>query len=431
MHKLLASIKKEMLLLIRDWGGLGILFIMPSILLITITLIQQSTFKEAENLVMPIILVNQDEGELGKTIEENIQNEASLELVQNWKNQKIDEPTARQLVSDGKYQIALVIPERLSANLEEKINENVEKILAEFSMEETDSTNSNSTENIEPENLAKIKLYFDPAVGETFRNSVKNDIEKMISKLESKKIYTVFEDQMGIETEGSMMSESAIQFDEIIAQKGNDGIVPNTVQHNVPAWILFGIFFIIVPLGINIVKEKNLGTIIRIRTSPVSYATIVSGKIITYLIICLIQFFVMLLIARFLFPKLGLLAFSPGTQLLPMIAIVIFSSLAAIGLGILIGTVMKTQEQSAPFGAIFTIILSAIGGIWVPVYLMPEIMQKVAVYSPMNWGITAFYDIILRNGSLVDIAKELGLLFLFFVGTFAVSVWINKRNNVI
>ena len=431
MHKLLASIKKEMLLLIRDWGGLGILFIMPSILLITITLIQQSTFKEAENLVMPIILVNQDEGELGKTIEENIQNEASLELVQNWKNQKIDEPTARQLVSDGKYQIALVIPERLSANLEEKINENVEKILAEFSMEETDSATSNSTENIEPENLAKIKLYFDPAVGETFRNSVKNDIEKMISKLESKKIYTVFEDQMGIETEGSMMSESAIQFDEIIAQKGNDGIVPNTVQHNVPAWILFGIFFIIVPLGINIVKEKNLGTIIRIRTSPVSYATIVSGKIITYLIICLIQFFVMLLIARFLFPKLGLLAFSPGTQLLPMIAIVIFSSLAAIGLGILIGTVMKTQEQSAPFGAIFTIILSAIGGIWVPVYLMPEIMQKVAVYSPMNWGITAFYDIILRNGSLMDISKELLLLLLFFVATFAVSVWINKRNNVI
>ena len=420
-----------MLLLIRDWGGLGILFIMPSILLITITLIQQSTFKEAENLVMPIILVNQDEGELGKTIEENIQNEASLELVQNWKNQKIDEPTARQLVSDGKYQIALVIPERLSANLEEKINENVVKILAEFSMEETDSATSNSTENIEPENLAKIKLYFDPAVGETFRNSVKNDIEKMISKLESKKIYTVFEDQMGIETEGSMMSESAIQFDEIIAQKGNDGIVPNTVQHNVPAWILFGIFFIIVPLGINIVKEKNLGTIIRIRTSPVSYATIVSGKIITYLIICLIQFFVMLLIARFLFPKLGLLAFSPGTQLLPMIAIVIFSSLAAIGLGILIGTVMKTQEQSAPFGAIFTIILSAIGGIWVPVYLMPEIMQKVAVYSPMNWGITAFYDIILRNGSLMDISKELLLLLLFFVATFAVSVWINKRNNVI
>ena len=419
-----------MLLLVRDWGGLGILFIMPSILLITITLIQQSTFKEAGDVVMPIILVNQDGGEFGKTIEQNIEKEPALKLIQKWKNKTIDEPTARKLVSDGKYQIALVIPKDLSDNLESRINANVEKILAEFSMEETDSTEKVQPETT-PKNLSKIKLYFDPAVGETFRNSVKNDIEKMMSKVESKKIYSVFEEQMGMETEGNMMQDNAIQFEEIIAQKGDDGIVPNTVQHNVPAWILFGIFFIIVPLGINIVKEKNLGTIIRIRTSPVSYATIISGKILAYLIICLIQFAVMLLIARYLFPQLGLIPFKPGMQLIPMTIIVIFSSFAAIGLGILIGTVMKTQEQSAPFGAIFTIIISAIGGIWVPVYLMPEIMQKTAIFSPMNWGISAFYDIILRNGNLMDISIELISLFLFFVTTFILSLWINKRNNLI
>src|SRR5690606_19065897 len=114
---------------------------------------------------------------------------------------------------------------------------------------------------------------------------------------------------------------------------------PNTVQHNVPAWILFGIFFIVVPLGINIVKEKNLGTNIRIRTSPVSYATIASGKITTYLFICLIQFAVMLLIARFIFPPLGLIPFNPGMKIFSMIIVVIFSSLAAIGMGILIGTI--------------------------------------------------------------------------------------------
>lgn len=430
MHKLLASIKKEIFLLIRDWGGLGILFIMPSILLITITLIQQSTFKDANDMVMPIVVVNNDGGEFGETIEKSINETPSLKLIQNWNNQEINEATAQKLVSDGKYQIALVIPENLSNALKSRINSNVEKILAEFSIEETDSSDLNPS-NESPEEISKIKIFFDPAAGETFRNSVKNDIEKMMSKVESKRIYTVFEEQMGIETEGNIMTENAIQFDEVIAQKGEDGITPNTVQHNVPAWILFGIFFIVVPLGINIVKEKNLGTLIRIRTSPVSYATIISGKIITYMMICLIQFALMLLIARFLFPNLGLIAFKPGAQLFPMTIIVIFSSLAAIGLGILIGTVMKTQEQSAPFGAIFTIIISAIGGIWVPVYLMPSIMQKVAVFSPMNWGISAFYDIILRNGNLMDISIELISLFLFFVTTFVLSLWINKRNNLI
>lgn len=427
MHKLLASIKKEILLLFRDWGGLGILFIMPAILLIVITLIQQSTFQDNHQTVMSLVLVNNDQGEIGETVEENISNSDNLKLISQWKEQKIDENLAQQLVSDGKYQIALIIPEGLSDNLNEKINTNVEKILSEFSMEETDSSKTESI--VSTSETSKIKLYFDPAVSETFKSAVKNDIDKLISKIESKKIYSVFEDQMGIETDENIMHDAAIQFEEIIAQKGKNAVMPNTVQHNVPAWILFGIFFIIVPLGINIVKEKNLGTNIRIRTSPVSYATIASGKIITYLIICLIQFTVMLLIAKFLFPKLGLIAFNPGMKIFPMIIIVLFASLAAIGLGILIGTIMKTQEQSAPFGAIFTIILSAMGGIWVPVYLMPEIMQKIAVFSPMNWGITAFYDIILRNGSLLDVSKELFFLFLFFVITFVISLWINKRNN--
>ncbi len=428
MHKLLASIKKEILLLIRDWGGLGILFVMPSILLITITLIQESTFQAVGESVMPIILVDNDKGEIGKTIEENIANSETIEAVTKWKDQPIDEKMARKLVSDGKYQIALVIPENLSNRLDERINENVEKILAEFSMDESGSSQSKTQYSLET--ISKIKIFFDPAAGQTFRNSVKNNIEKMLSKVETQKIYTIFKDQMEIETDGNLLEGNVIEFDEIIAQKGEDGILPNAVQHNVPAWILFGIFFIVVPLGINIVKEKNLGTFIRIRTSPVSYATTISGKIITYMIICLIQFALMLLIARFVFPYLGLIPFKPG-NLFEMTIVVIFSAFAAIGLGILIGTISKTQEQSAPFGAIFTIILAALGGIWVPVFVMPEVMQKLSVISPMNWGISAFYDIILRNGNLSDISKELLLLILFFIVTFLLSLWINKRNNLI
>lgn len=429
MHKLLASIKKEILLLIRDWGGLGILFVMPSILLITITLIQESTFQVVGESVMPVILVDNDKGEIGKTIEENIARSESIESVTKWNNRTIDESLARQLVSEGKYQIALVIPKGLSNKLDERINANVEKILEQFSMEEAGPAEEKIS-GIATGGVSKIKIFFDPAAGTTFRNSVKNNIEKMLSKVETQKIYAIFEDQMGIKTENSLLEGNAIEFDEIIAQKGQDGILPNAVQHNVPAWILFGIFFIVVPLGINIVKEKSLGTSIRIRTSPVSYATIISGKIITYMMICLIQFALMLLIARFIFPYLGLIPFKPG-NLLEMTIIVIFSAFAAIGMGILIGTISRTQEQSAPFGAIFTIILAALGGIWVPVFIMPEIMQKISVISPMNWGITAFYDIILRNGSLSDVSKELLLLILFFAVTFIVSVWINKRNNLI
>ncbi len=423
----MVSAYKEVVLLLRDWGGLAILFFMPSVLIITITLIQESTFKAVGESALPIVLVDEDRGEVGQLISQNLSEAPNVQLVTEANGQPITDERARELVADGKYQIALVIPTGISQELNEKVNHNVDKILGEFALTETVPSGK------KPEkptwNTKEINIYFDPAAGQAFRNSVKNNIEKMLSKVEVEKIYAVFQDQMGLEEDPVLLSEEIITFKETIAQKGEDGIIPNAVQHNVPAWILFGIFFIVVPLGINLVKEKNLGTYIRLRTSPVSYAIILGGKIITYTVICLIQFALMLLIAKYIFPLIGLIEFDPGSQLPLMVLIAFVSGLAAIGLGILIGTIAETQEQSAPFGAIFVIILAALGGVWVPTFIMPEIMQKVSAFSPMNWGISAFYDVILRNGTAADIALPLGYLFLFFIFTLLVAIIYDKRHQ--
>ena len=60
MYKLWASIYKEFLLLIRDVGGLTILFVMPLVLVITITLIQDSSFKSVQQTKIPILIVDND-----------------------------------------------------------------------------------------------------------------------------------------------------------------------------------------------------------------------------------------------------------------------------------------------------------------------------------------------------------------------------------
>jgi len=430
MHKLIVSAYKEVLLLLRDWGGLAILFFMPSVLIITITLIQESTFKAVGESVLPIVLVDEDQGEIGKLVTKNLSATPNLQLVTEADGVPIDEQHAQALVSDGTYQIALVIPKGISDELNDKVNHNVDKILGEFALTEEDDSDRATNDPPEKEWKTKeVNIYFDPAAGQTFRNGVKSSIERMLSKVEVQKIYDVFIDQMELKEDPGLLNDEIITFHEIIAQKGEDGIIPNAVQHNVPAWILFGIFFIVVPLGINLVKEKNLGTYIRLRTSPVSYAVILGGKILTYIVICLIQFTLMLLIAKYIFPLIGLIEFDPGSQLPLMILIAFVAGLAAIGLGILIGTIADTQEQSAPFGAILVIILAALGGVWVPTFIMPAIMQKISAFSPMNWGISAFYDVILRNGTIADIAQPLGYLFLFFVVTLVAALIYDKRHQ--
>jgi ABC-2 type transport system permease protein len=114
-----------------------------------------------------------------------------------------------------------------------------------------------------------------------------------------------------------------------------------------------------------------------------------------------------------------------------MSVVALFSGLAAIGFGILIGTIAKTQEQAAPFGATATIVLAAIGGVWVPVFAMSKTMQIIAQTSPMNWGLNAFYDVLLRQSSIIAIIPEIILLFLFFVVTIVISLIYDKKKRSI
>ncbi len=111
--------------------------------------------------------------------------------------------------------------------------------------------------------------------------------------------------------------------------------------------------------------------------------------------------------------------------------VTLFAGLAAIGFGILLGTVANTQEQSAPFGATSVVVLAAIGGIWVPVFLMPEFMQTIAKFSPMNWGLNAYYDIILRNSGLGEIAQELIFLLLFYFAMVTISLIYDRKQNAV
>lgn len=421
------SVKKEFLLLRRDFGGLVILFIMPLVLIITVTLIQDSTFKKVSDSKIPILLVDADRGTVSQSILKNLEGSNAFSIVTQINNTPVTEEVAQEAVLKGKYQMAIIIPENLSKDLQLKIDQNVEKILGSFGLSDT------LAKKTEPKIISEkeVKLYFDPAVQPTFKNAVMSSIDKMIAQIESSSIYATFKDQLGDENSNTFEQKSFITFKEIMPRANNQEIIPNSVQHNVPAWSLFAIFFIVIPLSINIVKEKTQGTFVRLRTNPVSNAVVLAGKTITYLIICMIQFYMMIAVAIFLFPHLGLPPLNVAGNLTLLSIVALFAGFAAIGFGILLGTVAKTQEQSAPFGATSVIILAALGGVWVPVFAMPKIMQFFARISPMNWGLNGFYDVFLRNAGLFDILPEIALLFLFFVITISIALMYEKKKRTV
>ncbi len=392
---------------------------MPLLLIITITLIQDSTFKNLEGSKIPIIFIDNDKSEISKNIKLELQRSKTFDLLTNY-----DEKSAQNAVFSGDYQMAIVIPENLTKDLNSNIDSKVQTIVSSFGLE-TDSTAT----KVVASKTKDIHLYFDPATNAGFKNSVMNAINKMVFEIENKKIYKAFQDQLG--TTEDLENKSLITFKEITPNKGKEEMMPNSVQHNVPAWALFAIFFIVVPLSINLVKEKSQGTSVRVRVSPTPYYIHILGKTFTYLIICIIQFLLMVAVGVWLFPYMDLPQFDVTGKMFHLIIVTLFAGLAAIGFGVLLGTVADTQEQSAPFGATSVVVLAAVGGIWVPVFLMPEFMQKIAAFSPMNWGLNAYYDIILRNSGLGEIAKELIFLFLFYIAMVTISLLYERKQNAV
>lgn len=420
LYKLWRSFIKEILLLKRDIGGIVIIFVMPLLLIITITLIQDSTFKNLEGSKIPIIFIDNDKSEISKNIKHELETSKTFELLTNY-----TEKAAQKAVFGGEYQMAIVIPANLTKDLNSNIDSKVQTIVSSFGLEE----NSEKTQ-LKAVKAKDIHLYFDPATNIGFKNNVMNAVNKMVFEIENKKIYKAFQDQLGT-TENLEENKNLISFKEITPKKGKMDVMPNSVQHNVPAWALFAIFFIVVPLSINLVKEKSQGTSVRARISPTPYFVHILGKTFTYLIICMIQFLLMVAVGIYLFPYMDLPQFDVTGKMFQLIVVTLFSGLAAIGFGVLLGTIADTQEQSAPFGATSVVVLAAVGGIWVPVFLMPEFMQTIAKFSPMNWGLNAYYDIILRNSGIGGIAKELTFLFLFYLAMVGISLIYERKQNAV
>jgi ABC-2 type transport system permease protein len=121
-------------------------------------------------------------------------------------------------------------------------------------------------------------------------------------------------------TENLEENKKLISFKEITPKKGKMDIMPNSVQHNVPAWALFAIFFIVVPLSINLVKEKSQGTSVRARISPTPYFSYFR-KTFTYFIICVIQFLLMVAVGIYLFPYMDLPQFDVTGKMFQLIVV--------------------------------------------------------------------------------------------------------------
>jgi len=423
MYRLLASIRKELILLARDWAGLSLLFVMPVFLIIVMTLIQDITFRKIDEARLTVIFMDLDQDTLGTSIRRGLQENGFFDLAAPPESGSREENVVRQLVADGEYQIGLVIRQGAS----ERIRERGYAFVRRTMLGEEGVSDSTSLQQ------AEIILYFDPVIKKSFRESIRTALEVFTTRLESRILYSALSEEMERLMPGMTMPDpagsGAISIEEIYATNPENEIVPNSVQHNVPAWTIFAMFFIVIPLTGNLVKERESGTGIRLKMMPGNYLHVMGSKVTVYLLVCVLQMVLMFMVGIFLMPFLGMPALNLGAHLPAILLMGLTIGMAATGYGVLIGTVATTHEQAATFGSVSVIILAALGGLWVPVFMMPKLMQSVSDISPLHWGLEGFYRIFLHGEGLSGIWTYALLLSLFFVASMTIGYVYNQIRN--
>ncbi len=425
ISKLLATVKKEILLLIRDKIGLSILFLMPMALIFVMTLIQDAAFKTINEKGIPIVFVNNDHDSLGILIEQGLRNNDLCTFYDSIDGRPATIELAQKAVAEGKFLVGIVIPK----NATEAIRKNVTALVSEtLNSDSTVIRNGSVTQD-----SVEITILIDPVAKKSFLISVTSNLHEFISEVKTKIMFQTFSDQVAeIIPDKSSAPKNAykksqiIKYKEIYASKSEEKIVPNAVQHNVPAWAIFAMFFIAIPLSGSIMKERNEGSVFRLHTMPTPFLLLINGKIIVYAIVCQIQFLLMLSVGLVFLPMLGLPALVLGHSYIGIFVLTMATAFAATGYGVMVGTLAETEHQGAIVGALSILLLSALGGIWVPSYVMPEVMRNISAYSPLNWSLTGFYKLFLRGAGVGDIMTDAIKLFIFFLATMAIASIVNR-----
>ncbi|MFA7082958.1 MAG: ABC transporter permease [Arcobacteraceae bacterium] len=364
-------LKKEFRLIFRDIHALLVLFLMPAAFILIMSLALKNSYSNTLEVPLKVALTAPETPEINLFLKE-LSHNAYFEVT------LVSKSSLKKLLFEEKYDFAL----HLDENYKEKINKN--------------------------DKTFTIQIYSKPDTNKEYLSILKHSIVEVISKNIMKDYF------IASKKDASLLGKlDSTVVNTYVYKNNKQETTPTSVQQSVPAWLIFSMFFILIPISNTFVNEKNFGTLARIRSINVSVFPLLTGKILPYFIINQIQVVLMLLMGIFLVPLVGGDALIIQGNYFLIFFVTSCVSIAAICFALFIANISKTTEEATSIGGVINIIFAALGGIMVPKFIMPEFMQQISAYSPMSWGLESLLELFVRGGNFSDISVYLLYLLLF------------------
>ena len=400
MTRLFALWKKEWLALWRDKHGLLALFLMPAIFILVMSLALQDAFAPDRPLDLGYAVADLDRSEASARLIERLRSQSSL----SYHGAEAGAESASARLREGRHAFVLVIPKGFGASMQQT--------RSAFTLERP------------------LRLLTDPALTPGMEVAFRNQILAVLGAQRANAVVQQLRNDYAAQNIPEVRIEDWNRQLETVAVRSNqkDQQMPSAVQQSVPAWLIFSMFFVIVPMSAVFITERQQGTLQRLRSQGVPHGLLLLGKLLPFFLVNQIQAVLLLLVGRYLVPALG------GSQLvLPSDPAALFAlwvvtsavSLAAVCWALCIASLVRTSEQATVIGGVGNILMAALGGIMVPKFLMPPAMAALAQVSPMAWGLEGFHAVLLRGGTVPEVLPHAAWLLLFAAASLLAAIAIN------
>ena len=166
----------------------------------------------------------------------------------------------------------------------------------------------------------------------------------------------------------------------------------NSFDQNVPGFgVTFLLLGVLLGVSLGLLDEHDWGTLERVRSMPMSLATLLVAKLAARAAVGTVQMALLFAVGRLAFGvSLGP---EPWALCLPTVGIVF----AGTAFGLVVAATAPSREAVLPLGSIAIMTMAAVGGCWWPIDLEPDWMQRAALAFPTTWAMEAYNDLMIRR----------------------------------
>lgn len=438
--------KKDIKIILKDPGAIVVLFMLPLMLITIMSFALMPVFGGGSDEAVTLPIVDQDQSVDSLKFIELLQKTDGIKLEMKKGEKDLTEKQVKKMVSDGDYPFALVIPKDFGekikagekielisyedpaqANMTSIIVRAIEGVAQAFEVEyivtrmvETQVTNikeniTNEINKVEEGYIKYIKILTNQL--NTLTNNEFQPVSFEIDgQEEEEQDLTLLKEEL-VNTAKLSLNDPKVTIGTYSASEGDVGERPDAFQQNVPGYTVMYAFFIIMYAGRSFLNERNDGTFTRVLSAPVDHWQLFIGKMLPNYLIGILQVVVLFAFGHFVF------GMSLGSSFSGLILVTLALVWASSCLGMLIAAIFKTDSQISGWSVLLALTLAALGGTMVPLFIMPDIMQNIALITPHAWALTGYQDILVRGLGFKDVIFDGLVLFGFGFVFLFISLW--------